>query len=103
MAVFAVIAPEADPRLEPAVRDAFPDSFYKITETQFLVTAAKLTTNQVAEKLNYTAFINFESRPENRNARRDKWFALIREEGTEWTPTLKPAGLPNELWQNFSN
>ncbi len=52
MAVFAVIAPEADPRLEPAVRDAFPDSFYKITETQFLVTAAKLTTNQVAEKLN---------------------------------------------------
>lgn len=52
MAVFAVIAPDVDPRLEPAVRAAFPDSFYKITVTQFLVSAPKLTTNQVAEKLN---------------------------------------------------
>ena len=52
MAVFAVIAPDVDPRLGPSVRGAFPDSFYKITDTQFLVSAPKLTTNQVAEKLN---------------------------------------------------
>jgi hypothetical protein len=51
MAVFAVIAPEVDSRLEPAVRDVFADSFYKISDTQFLVSAPKLTTNQVAEKL----------------------------------------------------
>jgi hypothetical protein len=51
MTIFAVIAPDPDPKLEPAVREAFPDSFYKINPSQFLVSAAKLTTNQVAEKI----------------------------------------------------
>lgn len=55
MAVFAVIAPETDPRLDPAVREAFPDSFYRISSSQFLVSATKLTTNQVSEKIGASA------------------------------------------------
>lgn len=54
MAIFAVLSPEPNAKLETAVRDAFPDSFYKITPAQFLVSAPKLTTNQVSEKLSVT-------------------------------------------------
>lgn len=51
MAVFAVIAPELDPRLEEAVKGAFEGRYYKITPTQFLISGHRITTNQVAEKL----------------------------------------------------
>lgn len=46
-----MIAPDLDPRLEPAVVAAFPDANYKITPSQFLISAVKLTTNQVAERI----------------------------------------------------
>ena len=51
MAIFALIAPELDPRLAQAIEASFAESFYKITDSQFLVSAPKLTTSQVADKI----------------------------------------------------
>jgi hypothetical protein len=51
MAVFAVIAPELDPRLEPAIKEQFPERHYKIAPAQFLVADNRLTTQQVSTKL----------------------------------------------------
>lgn len=52
MAVFAVIAPELNPKLEEAIKREFlEDRFYKIAPTQFLVSGDRLTTQQVSTKL----------------------------------------------------
>jgi hypothetical protein len=53
MAVFALIAPSLDPRLEEAVKAHFAEGdYYKITPEQFLVAAPRgLTTQQVSDLL----------------------------------------------------
>jgi hypothetical protein len=52
MAVFAVIAPASDPKLEEAIKDKFAEGdFYKIAPGQFLVYSSTLTTRQASERL----------------------------------------------------
>lgn len=51
MALYALLAPELDPRLAQAIEKNFPESFYRISDTQFLVSAPKLTTSQVYDKI----------------------------------------------------
>ncbi len=55
MAVFAVIAPEPDPRLEEAVTREFEGRYFRIAPTQFLLSAPRATTSQVADRLGASA------------------------------------------------
>jgi len=55
MTVFAVIAPEADQKLEKAIKDKFAEGdFYEMSPGQFLVYAPGLTTRQASEKMGVT-------------------------------------------------
>lgn len=51
MALFALIAPADEPRLDAAVAEHFAQRHYKVAPGQFLVSATRLTTKSVAEKL----------------------------------------------------
>ncbi len=52
MAVFAVIAPSLDPRLEESVKAKFPEGdFYKISPQQFMVFSPTSTTQQISETI----------------------------------------------------
>jgi hypothetical protein len=53
MPVFAVIAPAFDERLDSAVKQNFSGSniLYEIAPGQYLISAARMTTKQLAEKL----------------------------------------------------
>jgi len=54
MAVFAVIAPTPNERLEAAVKLRFPDRWFVIAPGQYLVSADRAVPTQVMEKLGLT-------------------------------------------------
>lgn len=51
MAVFAIVAPEIDPRLEAALGKEFEGAFLQIGPGQFLLVVNNVTTPEVAQKL----------------------------------------------------
>lgn len=51
MALFIVIAPSKGDRIEAAVAEAFPDNFYRMNDTAFVVSTPSMTSRQVSDKL----------------------------------------------------
>jgi hypothetical protein len=51
MAVFAIIAPAPEPRLDAAVKAAFPDNHFVIAPGQYLVADSKALTPDISQRI----------------------------------------------------
>ncbi|MEH3119417.1 MAG: hypothetical protein PGN25_18015 [Methylorubrum populi] len=54
MALFVVIAPRNGDPIQAALSERFPDDFYRMNDTSWVVSASGLTSRQISDKLMIT-------------------------------------------------